>query len=78
MLLNRGHGTGTIGILAGPQVNGLLDTANGKSLNGEVLGGAPMMRIVPVRIADRVFHFATSTVAQGIDTPSRSTPMSSR
>jgi len=31
------------------------------------LGGAPMMRIVPVRIADRVFHFATSTVAQGIE-----------
>ena len=67
VLLNRGHGTGTIGILAGPQVNGLLDTASGKSLNGEVLGGAPMMRIVPVRIADRVFHFATSTVAQGIE-----------
>ena len=67
VLLNRGHGTGTIGILAGPQVNGLLDTASGKSLNGAVLGGAPMMRIVPVRIADRVFHFATSTVAQGIE-----------
>ena len=42
-LPNRGHGTGTIGILAGPQVNSLLDTASGKSLNGEVLGGAPMM-----------------------------------
>jgi hypothetical protein len=67
LLLNRGHGTGTIGILAGPQVSGLLDTASGKSLSGEVLGGAPMMRIVPVRIADRVFHFATSTVAQGIE-----------
>jgi subtilisin family serine protease len=67
LLLNRGHGTGTIGVLAGPQVSGLLDTASGKSLNGEVLGGAPMMRIVPVRIADRVFHFATSTVAQGIE-----------
>jgi subtilisin family serine protease len=67
VLLNRGHGTGTIGILAGPQVNGLLDTVSGKSLNGEVLGGAPMMQVVPVRIADRVFHFATSTVAQGIE-----------
>ncbi len=67
VLLNRGHGTGTIGILAGPQVNGLLATASGKSLNGEVLGGAPMMKIVPVRIADRVFHFGTSTVAQGIE-----------
>ena len=67
LLMNRGHGTGTIGILAGPKVDGLIDTASGKSVNGEVLGGAPMMRIVPVRIADRVFHFATSTVAQGID-----------
>lgn len=67
VLLNRGHGTGTIGILAGPQVNGLRDTVSGKSVNGEVLGGAPMMRVVPVRIADRVFHFATSTVAQGIE-----------
>jgi len=66
VLLNRGHGTGTIGILAGPEAKGLLDTASGESLNGEVLGGAPMMKIVPVRIADRVFHFGTSTVAQGI------------
>jgi subtilisin family serine protease len=67
VLLNRGHGTGTIGILAGPGVSGLLDTASGESLNGEVLGGAPMMKIVPVRIADRVFHFGTSAVAQGIE-----------
>jgi hypothetical protein len=67
VLLNRGHGTGTIGILAGSQVTGLINTVSGKSLNGEVLGGAPMMKIVPVRIADRVFHFGTSTVAQGIE-----------
>ena len=63
----RGHGTGTIGILAGPQVTGVRPTQSGASLEGETLGGAPMMRIVPVRIANSVVHFGTGTVAQGID-----------
>ena len=67
VLLNRGHGTGTIGILAGPEVTGVRLTADGKSLNGQTLGGAPMMRIVPVRIANSVVHFGTAAVAQGID-----------
>ena len=67
VLLNRGHGTGTIGILAGPKVTGVRLTQDGKSLDGETLGGAPMMSIVPVRIANSVVHFGTSTVAQGID-----------
>jgi len=66
-LLNRGHGTGTIGILAGPRVTGVRGTQDGKSLDGETLGGAPMMNIVPVRIANSVVHFGTSAVAQGID-----------
>src|SRR5439155_11224660 len=66
-LLNRGHGTGTIGILAGPRVTGVRRTQDGKSLDGETLGGAPMMNIVPVRIANSVVHFGTSAVAQGID-----------
>ena len=67
VLLNRGHGTGTMGILAGPKVTGVRLTQDGKSLDGETLGGAPMMSIVPVRIANSVVHFGTSTVAQGID-----------
>ena len=67
VLLNRGHGTGTIGILAGPKVTGVRLTQDGKSLDGETLGGAPMTSIVPVRIANSVVHFGTSTVAQGID-----------
>jgi hypothetical protein len=67
VLLNRGHGTGTLGILAGPKVTGVRSTQSGKSLEGETLGGAPVMRIVPVRIANSVVHFGTSTVAQGID-----------
>jgi len=67
ILTNRGHGTGTIGILAGPQVTGVRPTQSGASLEGETLGGAPMMRIVPVRIANSVVHFGTGAVAQGID-----------
>ena len=63
----RGHGTGTIGILAGPQVTGVRPTQTGASLEGETLGGAPMMQIVPVRIANSVALLRTGTVAQGID-----------
>jgi hypothetical protein len=58
VLLNRGHGTGTIGILAGPEVRDVRLTADGKALNGQTLGGAPMMRIVPGRSANSVVHFA--------------------
>ncbi|MBM7045832.1 S8 family serine peptidase [Rhizobium lusitanum] len=47
---NPGHGTGTIGILAGPQI-----------------GGAPGVRVLPIRIADSVVRFRTGTMAQGFD-----------
>jgi hypothetical protein len=67
VLINRGHGTGTLGILAGPRLTGVRSTRSGKSLEGETLGGAPMMKIVPVRIANSVVHFGTSAVARGID-----------
>ena len=63
----RGHGTGTIGILAGPQVTGMRPTQTGASLEGETLGGAPMMRFVPLRIANSVALVRTGTIAQGID-----------
>lgn len=49
-LRNFGHGTGTIGILAGPEI-----------------GGAPGVRVLPVRIADSVVRFRTGTMAQGFD-----------
>lgn len=45
---NFGHGTGTGGILAGPEI-----------------GGAPGVRVLPVRIADSVVRFRTGTMAQG-------------
>jgi len=60
---NRGHGTGTLGILAGKRLVGVRP----EGLNGITLGGAAPMRIVPVRIANSVVHFWTSSVAQGID-----------
>nr|WP_294502945.1 S8 family serine peptidase [uncultured Rhodopila sp.] len=66
LLKNRGHGTGTIGILAGGDANGLVSGLNIAPDFGPI-GGAPLANIVPVRIANSVVHFWTSTVAEGID-----------
>jgi hypothetical protein len=56
---NRGHGTGTIGILAGgdpgPQPNGVTGP----------IGGAPGVRVLPIRIADSVVRFTTGTMVEG-------------
>jgi hypothetical protein len=54
---NSGHGTGTLGILAGR------GTAAG---NGQPLGGAPAAGIVPLRIADRVVLLRTSAFARAL------------
>lgn len=66
LLVNRGHGTGTLGILAGGMADPLI---SGESIPQGFgpLGGAPLARVVPVRIANSVVHFSTSSVAQGID-----------
>src|SRR6267142_1672486 len=57
LLDNSGHGTGTIGILAGGKVK----------LEGDVfLGGAPAAEILPLRIADSVALFRTSALADAI------------
>jgi hypothetical protein len=64
LLTQRGHGTGTLGILAGGPLAGLR-AAEPVPAQG-FLGGAPGASIVPVRIADSVVHFWTSAVAQGI------------
>lgn len=58
LLDNSGHGTGTVGILAGGRV---------ASQGGTYLGGAPHAEVVPVRIADRVALLRTSTLAQGLE-----------
>lgn len=58
LLDNSGHGTGTIGILAGGRV------AQNKN---DFLGGAPDADIVPIRIAGSVVLFYTSTFATGLN-----------
>jgi hypothetical protein len=54
---NSGHGTGTIGILAGRQI---------ASASNQYLGGAPHADIVPLRIANSVVLFFTSAFAKAL------------
>ncbi|MCV9936873.1 S8 family serine peptidase [Boseaceae bacterium BT-24-1] len=62
-LRNKGHGTGTLGILAG----GSLKNGHGTVLKkGEELGGIPHATVVPVRVADFVAQFWTSSIAAGL------------
>ncbi|HEX8117431.1 MAG TPA: S8/S53 family peptidase, partial [Pyrinomonadaceae bacterium] len=53
---NSGHGTGTIGILAGKAL----------SPGGTRLGGAPDAEVLPLRVTDRVVLLRTSSLAQAI------------
>lgn len=55
---NSGHGTGTIGLLAGQSV-----PQNGN----QPLGGAPEADILPLRIANSVVLFFTSALAQALN-----------
>jgi subtilisin family serine protease len=57
LLDNSGHGTGTLGILAG----GVAET-----YGPQPLGGAPDADVVPLRIADRVVLLYTSAFAQAL------------
>jgi hypothetical protein len=52
---NLGHGTGTLGILAGATVD------------GSELGGAPFLDVIPVRVADSVVLFRNSAIAKALD-----------
>jgi hypothetical protein len=52
---NLGHGTGTLGLLAGAEVDGV------------PLGGAPFLDVVPLRVANRVVLFENSAIAQAFD-----------
>src|SRR6185295_5198547 len=51
-----GHGTGTIGILAGKA-----------KADGIAIGGAPNAEVVPIRVADRVALIRTSALARAFD-----------
>ena len=67
LLKNRGHGTGTIGILAGGDASGLVSVSGLQPSSFGPIGGAPEATVVPVRIANSVVNFWTSTVAEGIN-----------
>ena len=58
-----GHGTGTIGLLAGKRVQPPLVPGG----FDDFLGGAPFAEVVPIRIASSVIHFYTSAMALGLD-----------
>jgi len=55
-LNNLGHGTGTLSILAGKALPGALAT-----------GAAPLAKVVPIRVANRVVLFFNSAIAQALD-----------
>ncbi len=58
---NPGHGTGTMSLLAGKA----FDATPFGGPKG-LVGGAPFVRIIPVRVANSVVEFASSSIAQGI------------
>lgn len=61
---NRGHGLGTLGILAGGDVP--TGTSGWESFPGGPIGAAPGVSIIPIRIADWVVRFSTGTLVEGI------------
>ena len=54
---NSGHGTGTIGILAGGRI---------PALRNDYLGGAPQAEILPLRISNSVVLFYSSAFARAL------------
>jgi Subtilase family len=63
-LRNRGHGTGTLSLLAGNKLDGASPAWGGFV---DYVGGAPAAQILPIRIADWVVRFTTSTMVQGFE-----------
>jgi len=60
--MQPGHGTATLGFLAGANVTLTLPWSEYRGY----LGGAPQAEIVPVRISPTVVHLFTSTMAKGL------------
>jgi subtilisin family serine protease len=58
---NQGHGHATLSLLAGNQIT------NAPASQGFAgfIGGAPYATIIPIRIADWIVRFSTSTMVQG-------------
>jgi len=63
VLKNPGHGTGTLGILAGGEFRFL---GSGYRFH-DVIGAAPDARIVPVRVGNSVVQVSTSSVARALN-----------
>jgi subtilisin family serine protease len=61
-LKNPGHGTGTLSILAGPELTGMLRPEQ----NGIVLGANPFAEIIPCRIATSVVLLKTSAFVDAV------------
>jgi subtilisin family serine protease len=59
---NPGHGTATLALLAGRRIR-----PQGVPTFDGSLGGAPHAEVVPIRIADSVVHFFSSSMAEGIE-----------
>lgn len=64
LFANHGHGTGTLSLLAGNRLDG---SSPGWGNYSDFVGGAPLADILPIRIADWVVRFTTSTMVQGFD-----------
>lgn len=64
LLTNRGHGTGTLSLLAGNRLAG--NPPGWKKFN-DYIGAAPLAQIIPVRVANWVVRFTTGTLVQGFD-----------
>ena len=64
LMRNRGHGTGTLSLLAGNKLDG---TSPGWPGYDDYIGAAPKAKIIPVRIADWVVRFTTATMVQGFN-----------
>jgi len=59
---NQGHGTATLALLAGNKLSGTSPSWPGFA---DFIGGAPYASVIPIRIADGVVRFSTSTMVQG-------------
>ena len=59
---NPGHGTATLALLGGRRIE-----PQGVPTFDDFLGGAPHAEVVPIRIANSVVHFFSSSMAEGIE-----------
>ncbi len=61
---NRGHGTGTLSLLAGNRLDG---SAPGWPNFTDYIGAAPTAKVIPIRIADWVVRFTVDSMVLGFD-----------